>query len=77
MTVQCEQRMHRLLGRDLEMGIGIYQPCLCLSHLSTKVSVFLLTQSHSLVKEMATHSSTLFWKNPWVEEPGRLQSMGS
>ena len=27
-------------------------------------------------KAMATHSSTLAWKIPWVEEPGRLQSMG-
>ena len=26
---------------------------------------------------MATHSSTLSWKIPWTEEPGRLQSMGS
>ena len=26
---------------------------------------------------MATHSSTLTWKIPWTEEPGRLQSMGS
>ena len=26
---------------------------------------------------MATHSSTLAWKSPWMEEPGRLQSMGS
>ena len=26
---------------------------------------------------MAPHSSTLAWKIPWVEEPGRLQSMGS
>ena len=25
---------------------------------------------------MATHSSTLAWKIAWVEEPGRLQSMG-
>ena len=30
-----------------------------------------------LEKEMATHSSTLAWKIPWAEEPGRLQSMGS
>ena len=29
-----------------------------------------------LEKEMATHSSTLAWKSPWTEEPGRLQSMG-
>ena len=30
-----------------------------------------------LEKEMAAHSSTLAWKIPWMEEPGRLQSMGS
>ena len=30
-----------------------------------------------LEKEMATHSSTLAWKIPRMEEPGRLQSMGS
>ena len=28
-------------------------------------------------KAMATHSSTLVWKIPWMEEPGRLQSQGS
>ena len=28
-------------------------------------------------KAMTTHSSTLAWKIPWTEEPGRLQSMGS
>ena len=28
-------------------------------------------------KAMASHSSTLAWKIPWTEEPGRLQSMGS
>ena len=28
-------------------------------------------------KAVATHSSTLAWKIPWAEEPGRLQSMGS
>ena len=30
-----------------------------------------------LEKAMATHSSTLAWKIPWMEEPGRLQSIGS
>ena len=30
-----------------------------------------------LEKEMATHSSTLAWKIQWMEEPVRLQSMGS
>ena len=28
-------------------------------------------------KAMAPHSSSLAWKIPWMEEPGRLQSMGS
>ena len=36
-----------------------------------------LAQENPLEKEMATHSSTLAWKIPWTEEPGRLQSMGS
>ena len=30
-----------------------------------------------LEKEMAIQSSTLAWKIPWTEEPGRLQSLGS
>ena len=30
-----------------------------------------------LEKAMAPHSSTLAWKTPWTEEPGRLQLMGS
>ena len=30
-----------------------------------------------LEKDLAIHSSTLAWKIPWTEEPGRLQSMGS
>ena len=30
-----------------------------------------------LEKEMAIHSSTIAWKIPWSEEPGKLQSMGS
>ena len=30
-----------------------------------------------LEKQMAIHSSTIAWKIPWTEEPGRLQSMGA
>ena len=30
-----------------------------------------------LEKDMATHSSILAWRIPWMEEPGRLQSTGS
>ena len=35
-----------------------------------------LGREDPLEKEMATHSSTLAWKTPWIEEPGRLQSKG-
>ena len=36
-----------------------------------------LGQEDLLEKEMATHSSIRAWKIPWMEEPARLQSMGS
>ena len=35
-----------------------------------------LGQEDPLEKGMATHSSVLAWRIPWIEEPGRLQSMG-
>ena len=37
---------------------------------------FLVPPSGQLEKAMATYSSSLAWKIPWTEEPGRLQSMG-
>ena len=40
-------------------------------------SGFFAMLAYFLEKAMATHSSTLAWKIPWTEEPGRLQSMGS
>ena len=36
-----------------------------------------LGRKDPLEKEMAAHSSILAWRIPWMEEPGRLQSMGS
>ena len=33
-------------------------------------------QEDPLVEKMATHSSIVAWKIPWIEEPGRPQSMG-
>ena len=36
-----------------------------------------LGQEDPLEEEMATHSSILPWNIPWMEEPGKLQSMGS
>ena len=41
-----------------------------------KVAVFTENYKQSAEKAMAPHSSTLAWKIPWTEEPGRLQSMG-
>ena len=38
---------------------------------------FVFHFSSFLEKALATHSSTLAWRIPWTEEPGRLQSMGS
>ena len=38
--------------------------------------VLSLGRENPLEKAMATHSSTLAWRIPWREEPGRLQSMG-
>ena len=35
-----------------------------------------LSQEGPLEKGMATHSSFLAWKIPWMEEPGRLQFIG-
>ena len=35
-----------------------------------------LGQEHSLEEEMATHSSILAWRIPWMGEPGGLHSMG-
>ena len=47
-------------------------------HLPTmqETQVQSLGREDPLEKEMATHSSTLAWKIPWTEKPGRLQSMG-
>ena len=39
--------------------------------------VLSLGREDPLEKEMATHSSIFAWKIPWMEEPVRLQSMGS
>ena len=40
-------------------------------------SHYIIGQYTTLEKAMAPHSSTLAWKIPWTEKPGRLQSMGS
>ena len=53
----------------------------CFFHYSTTSwslsKFFTASCAFLLEKAMAPHSSTLAWKIPWLEEPGRLQSMGS
>ena len=46
---------------------------MCLQWLQFSVDKYLLSNECN----MAPHSSTLTWKIPWMEEPGRLRSMGS
>ena len=48
----------------------------CLSTVQ-ETRVQALAWEDPLEKEMAIHSSTIAWKIPWTEEPGRPQSMGS
>ena len=49
------------------------------THLPTVQETWIqsLGQEDLLEKEMAPHSSILAWKIPWMEEPCRIQSMGS
>ena len=53
------------------------QQMLIFQVLHKEKSSFIMVQDEKLEKAMAPHSSTLAWKIPWTEEPGRLQSVGS
>ena len=58
------------------MASLVAQTVKCLSRMwETRVQS--LGWEDPLEKEMAIHSSTIAWKIPWTEEPGRLQNMGS
>ena len=74
------------LGRSPGEGVGYPLQCSWASLVAELVKnlpamqetwVQSLGWEDPLEKEMATYSSTLAWKIPWTEEPGRLQSMGS
>ena len=39
-------------------------------------NIYLIKLEFAMMYKMAVHSSTIAWKIPWTEEPGRLQSMG-
>ena len=46
-------------------------------HAMQETSIPSLGREDPLENGMATHSSILAWRIPWIEEPGGLQSMGS
>ena len=62
-------------------GNGNPLQCSCLENPRGRgawwADVYGVTQSWTRLKWMAPHSSTLAWKIPWMEESGRLRSMGS
>ena len=64
-------------GPDLQFFGGASPVAQMVKHLPTmrKTRVQSLGWEDLLEKEMAAHSSTLAWKMPWMEEPGRLQFM--
>ena len=69
----CSRQIQRclLLGRKAMTNLN--------SVLKSR-DITLLTNVHivrAMEKAMAPYSSTLAWEIPWMEEPGRLQSMGS
>ena len=80
---QCLQKLKiRLPNKKLKIGLLLLWTSLVaqmVKRLSTmrETRVQSLGWEDPLEKEMATHSSTITWKIPWTEEPGRLQSMGS
>ena len=69
---------YSLEGLMLKLGRPslVAQPVKCLPAMQ-ETWVQSLGQEDLLEKEMSTHASILAWKIPWIEEPGRLQSMGS
>ena len=48
-----------------------------INHHKWRCTFLSFVMNHQPEKAMAIHSSTLAWRIPWTEEPGRLQSMGS
>ena len=80
----CRLRQSSLMNKD--MYTTALHTVICNSkkttYSSTREWLNILTEysilcSSKMEKAMAPHSSTLAWKIPWMEEPGRRQSMGS
>ena len=63
-----------ILGQGIKASL-VAQTVKCLP-VMLETQVQSLGWEDPLEKEMATHSSILAWRIPWIEEPGKLQSMG-
>ena len=64
-----------ILGQGIKASL-VAQTVKCLP-VMLETQVQSLGWEDPLEKEMATHSSILAWRIPWIEEPGKLQSTGS
>ena len=64
------------MHRFLENSVNIPRLPETQKELQTGSRGIVLIQSSNLEKAIVPHSSTLSWKIPWLEEPGRLRSMG-
>ena len=70
--------MRLLSSSDIQVHIWKWIPLREILEIGGKsTEVFPCPSSSPSEKAMAPHSSTLAWQIPWMEEPGRLQSMGS
>ena len=71
---QCEIPVILTLFPNVSIVLG--DICILETSVIAELTVTTLVPLGRLEKGMATHSSTLAWKIPWTEEPGRLQSIG-
>ena len=81
-VIVVEIQNHKVLGRHSVKGcvhFGLRSSALPTKRLPAMRETWVrsLGWEDPLEKETAPHSSTLAWKIPWTEKPGRLQSMGS
>ena len=66
-----------LVFRELVLGpLGTFVGLFLFFYVQLVINM-LMVLCGFLEKEMAPHSGTLAWKIPWMEEPGKLESMGS
>ena len=68
--LSIDQSLHRVIDQLSQCTVRFAWFRIHILHILTILTYI------SLEKAMAPHSSTLAWKIPWAEEPGRLQSMG-